>query len=373
MNASLQRELSAVTGLLSLGAYALGFRKTAQAGAIGALGLLASSMVRDFNFKAKNVFITGGSRGLGLSIAWNVLARGGSVMLAARDADELEDAQDKLLRDFPEGRVYIYACDVTDRHAIAECLDNAIAEMGGIDVLVNNAGAILVGPLTSMEPEDFEAQMRLHLHAAVNTTQLILPHFRTRAGGRILNICSLGGKAAVPHMLPYDASKFALAGFSQGAAAELARYNVKVTVAYPTVMRTGSPIQAVFKGEHEKEYRWFAVGDNMPGFAMSAHSAANKVLDAVADGRTEIILSSVGKLRNWVGAFFPETMHAVMTGMAAALPTGDSLERKTGAQSAALVEKSKMLAPIRANAKRAEATYNQEPRHDADFNLGLPN
>lgn len=372
MNNSLKKEIALLAGLWTLiGARSRAPMTTALLAA-GTTALYLSSLKKDFDLEGRNVLITGGSRGLGLSLAWNLLERGaGGLTLVARDQAELDKARAILIAQFPHARVWTAPCDVTDGTALASTLDQAVSRMGSIDLLVNNAGSILVGPFSSMDREDFEAQMKLHLYAVIEATQLIFAHFKTRAGGRILNICSLGGKVAVPHMLPYDASKFALAGFSQGVAAELAEHGIVVTTAYPTVMRTGSPIQAVFKGNHEREFEWFGAIDNLPGLSMSADKAAKKILDAVEDGRTEVILSLPAKARMFFGAIFPEMMHALMGLVARILPSEDSTVRKTGAQSSGRFARNPFLAPLKRKARDAETTYNQEARHDADFNMGL--
>ncbi len=370
MNNSLKKELSLLTGLLAFSAKSkhpvlcriLSF-------AAGAIYL--SSISKDFDFNGKSVLITGGSRGLGLSLAWNLLEKGAQVTLLAREQAELDRAKNQLLGDYPSASIITIVCDVTQKVDLQNAFEKAIVEMNGIDLLINNAGSILVGPFTSMELEDFEAQMNLHLYAVVHATQLAVPHFKSRGGGRILNICSMGGKVAVPHMLPYDASKFALAGFSQGVTAELAKDEIIVTTAYPTLLRTGSAIQAVFKGEHEKEFAWFETVDNMPGISMSADSAAKKILSAVQDGQSEVILSVPAKLRMMVGAFLPETMGMLMGLADRFMPQGDSTLRKTGADSQSLLENSKYLKPILDKARKDEAKYNQEPHHDAEKNMGL--
>lgn len=371
MNNSLKKELSLITAGLSIVASRNKSNFWSRALALTSAGLYLASLVKEFSFRGKKVLITGGSRGLGLSLAWNLLNSEAEVMLLARDESELGRAKDILLKDFPDGKVHTRVCDVTNAQQLSESIESAILTMDGVDLLINNAGAILVGPFTSMEMEDFEAQMRLHVYSVVQATQLIFAHFKTRGGGRILNICSLGGKTAIPHMIPYNTSKFALAGFSQGVAAELAQHNIILTTAYPTVMRTGSPIQAVFKGEHEKEFTWFETIDNLPGISMGADTAAKKVLDAVANGQSEVILSVPGKARVLMGSLFPEAMTALMALVNRILPSGDSTIRKTGADSASLFNQTVLLRPIQKRAKANETKYNQEPKHDAELNLGL--
>ena len=153
--------------------------------------------------------------------------------------------------------------------------------------------------------------------------------------------------------------------------AELAPHNILVTTAFPTVMRTGSPIQAVFKGDHGKEFQWFETIDNLPLLSMSADTAAKKVLQAVIDGQSEIILSGPAKLRLFFGNFFPETMNALMGLVAAVLPTKDSAFRKTGADSDNRFYQNPYLKPIQIRAQKVQDQYNQIPHHNAEFNMGL--
>src|SRR4029077_10704241 len=101
-----------------------------------------------------------------------------------------------------------------------------------------------------MTPEDFERAMRLHFWAPFELISQIVPEMRIWGGGRIVNISSIGGKVAVPHMAPYSASKFALTGLSDALRAELARDNIYVTTVAPGMMRTGSPVQRAFTRKH---------------------------------------------------------------------------------------------------------------------------
>jgi short-subunit dehydrogenase len=313
-----------------------------------------------FDFFAKIALVTGGSRGLGLSLAWNLLAQGSSVALVARDKEELERAKNILLQSFPDAEIVVYTADITKPTQLKNCIDDCKKHFGRIDILVNNAGSIVVAPFAAMELEDFEAQMKLHLYAAINAIKFVVPYFQQRGTGRILNICSLGGKFAVPHMSSYDASKFALAGFAQGIQPELAAENIFMTTAYPTVMRTGSPIQAVFKGNFKKEFKIFEALDNAPGLSMSADKAAKQILKAVEDGKAEVVLSAPAKLRVVLGALFPNLMNAVSGLMLKLLPKDDSHLRKTGADST-----------NRKTPTKEEKMYNQWPHHDAEFNMGL--
>jgi NAD(P)-dependent dehydrogenase (short-subunit alcohol dehydrogenase family) len=123
-------------------------------------------------------------------------------------------------------------------------------------------------------------------------TLAVLPQMRRRGWGRIVNISSIGGKRAVPHLVPYSASKFALVGLSHGLRAELAKDGILVTTVCPGLMRTGSPRNATFKGQHRKEYAWFSVNGSLPWISMDATKAARQILRACQGGDPEIILTN---------------------------------------------------------------------------------
>lgn len=333
--------------------------------------MLLASGRKDESFKGKSVLITGGSRGLGLALALEFAREGAKVAVIARDRDELLRAKSKVEAMVPTAHLRAYACDVTNPREFAEAIKLVVLDQGGLDVLVNNAGAITVGPFEAMDNEDFKAQMELHFMAPVHSCRLALPYLREKPGARIVNISSMGGKVAVPHMLPYDASKFALAGFSQGLMAELAEEGISVTTVYPAVMRTGSPIQAVFKGDHDKEFAWFASADVLPGFSLAADSAARKILEAARNRQAELVPSLPGKARNVMAALLPETFASLMGLLAARMPKGYSRQHHTGADSRKVFDGSPVFWPFRARARQMEKKWNQEPKHDARFNMGL--
>lgn len=370
MNKALRNELLTICGLGALGAFILN-KPRAMAG----FGLAAATsvLVTDppFSFRGASVVITGGSRGLGLALAKELVREGALVTLLARDVKELDRARALLVAEYNLARVHTIVCDVTDTEQVEKALEEAMRIFGDIDVLINNAGAIVVAPYETLTREDFEAQMKLHLYSAMTTIEWILPHFMRNKRGRIVNICSMGGKVAVPHMLPYDTSKFALAGFSQGLGAELERHNICVTTVYPTLMHTGSPIQAVFKGDYEKEYEWFAVGDNFPGLSQPATTAARKILRACRDGQRELIPTALGKARMGLGVIFPELSIAMMSVMNRLMPRGLSPAYHTGAESRRRLDNSILGRLLRRRTARAERDLNQQPKESAKENMGL--
>lgn len=323
------------------------------------------------SFRGQSAVITGGSRGLGLAIARELVNENCNVTLLARDEDELKRAKTQLEK-LNRGQVHIVVCDVTDNQELARAINEAADIHDGIDLLINNAGTIVVGPWESMTQQDFEAQMNIHLYATMNAVRVALPFLRQKTSGkRIVNICSMGGRIAVPHMMPYDTSKFALAGFSQGLATELYDEGISVTTIYPGVMRTGSPIQAIFKGEHEKEFAWFQSVDVMPGLSTAAQTAAQKIIEAARERRFELMPFLPAKLRFAVSSFFPELVAYTLVLVNRLMPDGQSGEYKTGAQSRKIFDRSILTKIFKSSASKAEKESNQEAKFNAKENMGL--
>jgi NAD(P)-dependent dehydrogenase (short-subunit alcohol dehydrogenase family) len=124
----------------------------------------------------------------------------------------------------------------------------------------------------------------------------IVPSMRRRGFGRIVNISSIAGRIAVPHLAPYCASKFALTGLSDAVRTELDQYGIRVTTVAPGLMRTGSPVNADMKGRHEAEYAWFAISDSLPGLSASAESAASQIIEACRYGDPELTITLPAKI-----------------------------------------------------------------------------
>jgi NAD(P)-dependent dehydrogenase (short-subunit alcohol dehydrogenase family) len=276
----------------------------AVAGA-GAL-LAARAVVRkvnEYDLSGKTVLITGGSRGLGLVMARELAREGAQIAICARDVEELERARMDLVR--RGARVLAVACDITDRAQVEKMVQEVREHFGRIDVLVNNAGIIEVGPMEVMTLEDYEEAMKTHFWGPLYATFSVLPEMRERGEGRIVNISSIGGKISVPHLLPYSASKFALVGFSEGLRAELKKDGIVVTTVCPGLMRTGSPRNATFKGQHRAEYAWFSISDSLPVSSMSAERAARQIISATKRGDAEIVLSIQAKAAVLFHGVFP--------------------------------------------------------------------
>lgn len=272
-------------------------------GAIAAY-LLTKQFRQKYSFSGKTVLITGGSRGLGLVLAREFAKEGAKVAICARNVEELERARMDL--ESLGAEVFPVVCDVTVETEVNKLIKVVTEQFGQIDVLVNNAGVIQVGPLEVQTKEDFENAMKVHFWGPFYTMQGVIPQMRSRGTGRMVNISSIGGKMAVPHLAPYCASKFALVGLSNAINAELAKDGISVTTICPGLMRTGSHINALFKGKNEEEFALFSIMNALPVSSISAESAAKEIVEACREGKAEAILSPQAKLAAKMNALFPE-------------------------------------------------------------------
>lgn len=256
------------------------------------------------------VVITGGSRGLGFAIAGQFAAAGAKLVLAARNEAELHTARTKLLAAHPsmhEDDILLVSADLTDQDQATGLIDHAIATFGRVDILINNAGIIEVGPVEVQPLDAYERAMATNYFAALYTTYSVLPGMLARRAGAIVNIASIGGKLAVPHLLPYSASKFALVGFSEGLHIELRHKGVRVTTVCPGLMRTGGEDHAHFIGNAAKEAAWFKFSAKTPFIAATVEHAGKVIFAAVASGRPEITITPQAWLAARIAGLAPET------------------------------------------------------------------
>jgi NAD(P)-dependent dehydrogenase (short-subunit alcohol dehydrogenase family) len=329
--------------------------------AVGACGLVLNRLVRAsraIDFAGASVLIFGGSRGLGLEIARQLAAEHAHVLLAARDNEELERARaDLAARGLPAATL---ACDIRDRRQVEAAISRMVDEYGTIDVLINDAGIIQVGPIEHMTVADFEDAMATHFWGPLFAIQAALPHMRRGGARRIVNISSIGGKIAVPHLVPYTASKFALTGLSEGLRAELAREGFAVTTVCPGLMRTGSTYNARFKGNHRREFTWFHLADSMPGLSIAARRAARQVINACRYGDPELIITPAARLAIALNGIAPSVTARLLSTANRLMPApaGESgNEMRSGWQSTSKVAPSF----VTKLADRASAENNELP------------
>jgi len=238
--------------------------------------------------------VLGGSRGLGLLIARELLDRGHHVVVAARDAGELEEAAEQLGR----GRaVETAVCDVRDRDQVGALVGRVEHETGPIEVLMTVAGIIQVGPVENLTLQQFEDALETMAWGPIHAALTALPGMRRRGHGRIGTVTSIGGMVSPPHLLPYSTAKFAAVGFSEGLAAALSGSGVTATTVVPGLMRTGSHLRATFTGDAPHEYAWFAPAAGLPLLSVDAERAARRIVDGVLAGRPIVVLTPLA----WLG------------------------------------------------------------------------
>ena len=298
--------------------FSLGMRTTTTVLATAAAFALVRSTRRRLDLHGRTALITGGSRGLGLALAREFGRLGAHVVLAARDAAELEAARLDLEARGVSASVWV--CDLSDRGEGTRIVEHVIAERGRVDVLVNNAGVIEVGPIEHMKTADFENAMSVHFWAPLQTMMAAAPAMKAQGGGRIVNISSIGGKIGVAHLVPYCASKFALTGLSTALRAELAKDQILITTVSPGLMRTGSPFNARFKGRHRDEFTWFTVSDSLPVLTIDATRAARQIVDACRLGNAELVVGWPARLAVAANAVAPGAVAAAMQMANALLP-----------------------------------------------------
>lgn len=344
------------------------------AGGLLLAGALLARRHPETSLRGRVVLITGGSRGLGLLLAREFGREGCRVAICARDPEELDGARLDL-----EGRgveVLATPCDVSRREEVERWVAEVERAFGGVDVLVNNAGIIQVGPFDATTLEDFEQAMAVNFWGAVHATLAALPRMRAREDGRIVNITSIGGKVAVPHLLPYDCAKFALVGFSEGLRAELAGSGIRVTTIVPGLMRTGSPSNALFKGQQEKEFTWFSLGDATPLTAMDAERAARRIVLATRRGEAEVTLTWQAKAIRLVHDLFPGATADALGWVNRLLPAeGGTTGTARGMELATALSPSSLTAPMNRAARENNefgGRFRPAPEHARQIGLDVP-
>lgn len=256
------------------------------------------------NLNNQVALITGSSRGLGFILAREYVKRGANVVLCARSKDQLVKAQNELQSFNSSGsEILIYPCDVSSESNVSEMIQFVVQKFGKLDILVNNAGIIQVGPVETMTKKDFSESMNINLFGSVHTILSSLPFMKE--GGRIINITSIGGAVAVPHLLPYTASKFAFVGLSLGLRSELRKKGIQVLTVLPGLMRTGSFVNAFFKGKHKAELNWFSLGASLPIISMDAERAALKIVQASYYERAFLTLGLPAQLARIIYSIIP--------------------------------------------------------------------
>lgn len=240
------------------------------------------------------ILITGGSQGIGKATAYRFAQEGYNIILAARQAERLKAVADELRAHFPVTILDI-PTDVRDPVQVNNLIQKALDEFGVIDVLVNNAGIYVSGPVEQFTLEEWHRTLDTNLWGYIHTIHALLPHMLERGKGTIINLCSIGGKVPLAYLAPYTTSKYAIDGLTQALHTELAPKSIHVGGIYPNLIKTNFLERAIFQGRDEKDrqMRRQQVEQIMDTpFIEKPEDVANAVWDAIQHQKEKISVGS---------------------------------------------------------------------------------
>jgi short-subunit dehydrogenase len=240
------------------------------------------------------ILITGASQGIGKALAEEAVRHGGHVLAVARSTDLLEQLREALHE--AKGTLHVLVGDVTSPDDRRRMADAARDRLGGLDVLINNAGIGATGHFAECGPDRLRKIMEVNFFGTTETTRVLLPLLRRGNRPAIVNISSIAGKRAIPARSEYSASKFAVQGFSEALRAELDKDDIDVLVICPGLTQTNFS-----KNMLEQKARMAM--DHMRG--MTSEQVAVATLRAIERGRSELCLTFQGKLMVLVSRLFP--------------------------------------------------------------------
>ena len=231
------------------------------------------------------VFITGASSGIGLETAKLFREHGWNLVATMRTPEKSED----IIGD----NTLVTRCDVTDLDSIGTAVDEAMARFGSIDVLVNNAGYYAVGVFENSTPEQRRRQIDTNLMGLMDVTQKVLPHMRTQGSGVIINISSIAGVISIPLQSLYNASKWAIEGFSEALHYELRPFGIRVKIIEPGVVKTNFLGRSMTRIENVPEYEPYATDVLRNIFTTGETGSdpclvAKKIFEAATDSKTKM-------------------------------------------------------------------------------------
>jgi short-subunit dehydrogenase len=240
------------------------------------------------------ILITGASQGIGRALAERAARRGGKVLAAARSAELLDELAHQVKS--AGGTIETVVADVTNREDRAKMVAAARERLGGLDILINNAGIGATGQFSEASPERLRQIFEVNFFGLTETTRACLPLLKEGSRPAIVNISSVAGKRGIPARSEYSASKFAVEGFSEAIRAELAKDGIDVIVICPGLTQTNF-------SQNMLEQKARAKFDHMRG--MSAEEVADATLHAIERNRRQIILTFQAKLIAFINRFFP--------------------------------------------------------------------
>jgi short-subunit dehydrogenase len=258
------------------------------------------------------VLITGASQGIGRATALLFAKKGDRLVLAARQAERLQAFAEELQTS--GYNALAVPTDVKDSEQVEHLVKTAIGHYGAIDVLINNAGIYISGPVEEFSLADWHQVIDTNLWGYIHMIHALLPHFLMQQSGTIINVCSIGGKTPIPYLTPYTTSKFAITGLTQALHAELAPKGVHVGGVYPNLIKSNFLERAIFRGKNAEDTasrrqqveQLFTVP-----LVEKPEDVAKAIWNAVNQRQTEVLVGSAN-LANLASQLLPGVMQKIM-------------------------------------------------------------
>jgi len=270
-------------------------------------------MFSRMNLAGSRIILTGASSGIGHALALRLATQGARLVLASRNQERLAALAETIRSQ--GGEVVIVPTDVADPAQRAQLIEQTLAACAGIDILINNAGVGALGFFEDVTEERLRRIMEVNFFGATELTRLALPHLRRSRDPMIVNVASVLGRRAIPGCVEYCASKFALAGWSEGLRAELVRHGVHVLLVCPGGVETEFDVNMIEQRTHRpwRDRR-----------RMSPDRCAQLIVRAIRARRNEVVITASGQLMVWLNRISPRLLDWVMTRYARSLTTGAS-------------------------------------------------
>jgi NAD(P)-dependent dehydrogenase (short-subunit alcohol dehydrogenase family) len=277
---------------------------------------------RRLGLRGRVAIVTGGARGLGLTITRALVQQGCRVAICGRDPDTVRRCVEQLRG---EGfTISGQGCDVSDPVQAGAFVQAVVETYGTVDILVNNAAQCYVGPAPELDSLDMQHALQNIFWGPFYATRAVLPQMRANRFGRIVNVTSIGGKLPIPHQAAYVAAKHATTGWSETLALELEQEGITVSTITPPPLRNGAPLHAHYNGQREAEFMWFASALTSPLSAIDAERVAQVVVEAIVYGQHERAVSALSWLAARAHGLAPNVLGSGLRWIARRMPAAAS-------------------------------------------------
>jgi short-subunit dehydrogenase len=254
-------------------------------------------MFSKIDLNGVRIIVTGASSGIGWALAEQLAREKSRLILASRNQEKLDELARRLGQH--GGEAHAVPTDVTDAGQRGRLIEAAVARWGGIDILINNAGVGAKGFFSDAQEDRLRRIFEVNFFAATELTRLVLPHLRQGKNPMVVNVSSILGRRAIPGCTEYCASKFALAGWSEGLRAELFHQGIHVLLVCPGRIITNFNENMI---ENKVEFGW------QNHRAMTAERCARLIVRAIRRRQNELVITAPGKALVWTNRIAPRLL-----------------------------------------------------------------